>query len=532
MVANKPKVLWVGDLVVETGFGRVSHAIIEHLTDKYHIVGLGVNYRGDPHKYDFPIFPASTGGRIYGEDRLAALLNSDKFDILFILNDAWVVSNYLEYIKRNVTMPLPKIVVYFPVDSENHNPDWYRNFDMVCRPATYTEYGRTVINDIGCKPDLKLDIIPHGVNQSSFYRKYTNRRDAKEALANNGKSPDSFVFLNANRNQPRKKLDITLNAFKLFAEGKDDVLLYMHCGVVDSSINIAQVSQRLGIDSKLILTNLHNGVQAVPVSALNEIYNSADVGLNSGMGEGWGLCLGSNTDVMVEGKGLVKISNVVASDRVLTHEGRFMPVTRSGKTGHKHTVTVKLKNEFSINCTADHNILSDSGWKKASNLTDLDYVKMGSSKLKSITDFIVKGDGLYIKVDTVLQNLVEEDVYNLEVDEDHSFCANGLIVHNCNIEHAMTGAPQIVPNHSACAEIYSDCGLLVPTTTKFMFDNSMTVGKLITPEAMAEKMQLIYSDKKLYKTLSEKSIKKFSDPKYSWKTIAESWDQLFQEVLS
>ena len=226
--------------------------------------------------------------------------------------------------------------------------------------------------------------------QKDFYKKYTNRRDGKTSIAANGKSQDSFVFLNANRNQPRKRLDITLNAFKLFAEGKEDVLLYTHCGVKDSSIDIAQLSLRLGIDNKLVLTNLHNGVQTVPVSALNDIYNSADVGLNSGMGEGWSLT---------------------------------------------------------------------------------------------------------------------------------------------NIEHAMTGAPQIVADHSALTEIYSDCGILVPTVTKFMFDNSMTVGKLITPEALAEKMELIYTDKDLYKELSEKSIKKFSDPMYSWEIISESWDKIFREVL-
>ena len=387
----KPKVLWCSDLIVPTGFGRVSHSILEHLTDKYNVIGLGINYRGDPHQYNFPVFPAGVGGKIFGEDRLATMLNGDKFDILFFLNDSWVISNYLDFIKKNVTTPLPKIVAYFPVDSENHDPMWYRDFNMLAKAVTYTEYGRAVVNEPRCKPDLKLEIIPHGVNQDLFYRKYTNRVDAKKILVGKEKNPNSFIFLNANRNQPRKKLDITLKAFQLFAEDKDDVLIHCHCGVKDSSINVAAVSQRLGIDNKLILTNLHNGVQTVSDAALNEIYNSADVGLNSCMGEGWGLP---------------------------------------------------------------------------------------------------------------------------------------------NVEHAMTGAPQIVPDHSACAEIFSDCGLLVPTVTKFMFDNSMTVGKLITPEAMAEKMNLLYSDKDLYKKLSDKSIEKFSDPKYSWKKIAGDWDELFSGVLS
>lgn len=387
---TKAKVLWISDLVTPTGFARVSHSIIEHLTDKYDIVGLGVNYRGDPHNYNFPIYPASLGGRIFGEDRLVNILNNSKFDILYILNDAWVVNNYLDFIKKNVKTKLPKIVVYFPVDSTNHDPDWYSNFDIVSKAVTYTEFGRTVVNDPKCKEDLELSIIPHGVNQDLFYKKYTNRKDAKRALVGKNKNPDSFIFLNANRNQPRKRLDITLNAFKLFAEGKDDVMLHMHCGVRDAHIDVAKLSQRLEIDNKLILTNLNPGVQTVSDSALNDIYNASDVGLNTSMGEGWGLT---------------------------------------------------------------------------------------------------------------------------------------------SIEHAMTGAPQIVPSHSACAEIFMDCGLLVPTTLDFTFDNSMTVGKLISPELLAEKMNLVYNDKELYKSLSAKSIDKFSDPKYSWKVISKQWDDVFTEVL-
>jgi len=388
---EKAKVLWCSDLVTPTGFSRVAHSIIEHLLDKYEIIGLGVNYRGDPHKYKFPIYPASLGGRIFGEDRLAMILNNTKIDILYILNDAWVINNYLSYTKKNVKKDhLPKIVVYFPVDSKEHDPDWYENFDVVTRAVTYTEFGRMVVNDSHCKEDLKLDIIPHGTDKEIFYQKFTNRKDAKKNLIGKSKNPDSFIFLNANRNQPRKRLDITMKAFKLFAEGKDDVLLHMHCGVRDAHIDVAKQARRLEIDNKLILTNLNPGVQLVPDVVLNDIYNASDVGINSSMGEGWGLT---------------------------------------------------------------------------------------------------------------------------------------------SVEHAMTGAPQIVPDHSACAEIFIDCGLLVPTITEFTFDNSMTEGALVSPEGLAEKMDLLYTDKDLYKTLSKKSLDKFSDDKYSWKTIAGMWDTLFSEVL-
>lgn len=387
---EKPKVLWVSDLVTPTGFARVSHSLLTYLKEDFDVVGLGVNYRGDPHNYPFPIYPAAMGGRVFGEDRLVSILNNAKFDVLYIVNDSWIIDTYLEAIKKDVKKELPKIVIYFPVDSTNHDPKWYRNFDMVTTAVTYTEYGRAVVNDGECAPDLKLEVVPHGVDQGVFYRKFTNRKDAKIALFGKTKDPNSFIFLNANRNQPRKRLDVTMEGFKLFAEGKDDVYLYMHCGVRDAHIDVARLSLRHKIDNKLILSNLSMGVQAVPDSVLNDIYNACDVGLNTSMGEGWGLT---------------------------------------------------------------------------------------------------------------------------------------------SIEHTMTGAPQIVPDHSACAEIFADCGVLIPTVTSFTFDNSMTVGKLVSPESLAEKMNLLYSDRALYKILSDKSIDKFSKAMYSWKEIAETWKTIFMKAL-
>jgi glycosyltransferase involved in cell wall biosynthesis len=388
---SKPKILWVSDLVTKTGFSRVSHSILNGLTNDYDIVGLGVNYRGDPHPYPYPIYPAGASGRVFGEDRLVTILNNAKFDILYILNDAWVISVYLDAIKKGVTAPLPKIVVYFPVDSMSHDKEWYQNFNLVSKAVTYTQFGVDVVNDSKCAPELKLDIIPHGVDSNIFYKKFTNRRDAKQSLIASGKSPDSFVFLSANRNQPRKKLDITMEGFKLFSEGKNDVLLHMHCGVRDAHIDVPKLAIRLGIDSKVILTNLNTGVQQVPESVLNDIYNASDVGLNTSLGEGWGLT---------------------------------------------------------------------------------------------------------------------------------------------SVEHAITGAPQIVPDHSACREIFSDCGVIVPTSSNITFDNSMTVGRMITPELLAGKMNQIYTDKALYEELSNKSIAKFSHSMYSWSEISNSWNALFKEVLS
>lgn len=389
---NRIKVLFVSDLVAPTGFAKVSHSIIKFLPqDKYEIHGLGVNYRGDPHNYGFPIYPAGMGGRVYGEDRLVQLLQGIKFDIVYILNDAWIVNVYLNAIKEAKLEHMPKIVVYFPVDSEYHDPEWYKNFDIVSKAVTYTNYARNVVNDDTCAPKLKLSIIPHGIDKSVFYKKFVVRKDAKLTLFGDTPNAHKFIFLNANRNQPRKRLDITMEGFKLFSAGKDDVALYMHCGVRDAHIDVPRLAIRLGIDSKLILTSLRPGIQTVPEDVLNTIYNACDVGLNTSLGEGWGLT---------------------------------------------------------------------------------------------------------------------------------------------SIEHAVTGAPQIVPNHSACAEIFGGCGVMVPPKLGFTFDHSMTVGQLVDPIDVASAMEKVYSNKEYYNEVSQSAMEKFLSEKYSWEHISHMWDEVFTEVIN
>ncbi len=393
---KKLEVLWLSDLVVPTGFSKVSHSIIKHIKNRVNVMGLGVNYYGDPHPYDFPIFPTQpVTGDLYGIRRLKDLAKKH-FDIIFILNDVWVIDNYLEAIKQTFKNDMPEIVVYFPIDAEDHNPNWYKNFDIVTKAVVYTDFGKRVA--LKACPELKdkLTVIPHGVDNKVFYQLKNSLEESRKEARNklfkgHEELINSFIFLSANRNQPRKKLDLTMEGFALFAKDKpENVKIYMHCGLVDASMDIGRLADTLEISNRLIVTSVSKGIQAVPEEHLNLIYNAADVGLNSSMGEGWGL-------------------------------------------------------------TA--------------------------------------------------------------------------------IEHAVTGAPQIVPNHSACAELYGDCGVLANAPGRWRFDNIMTVGRVVTAESMAGAMETLYSDKELYTKLSDKSKSKFSSDDYNWANISETWLNLFYEAL-
>jgi glycosyltransferase involved in cell wall biosynthesis len=106
---------------------------------------------------------------------------------------------------------------------------------------------------------------------------------------------DLFIVFNGNRNQFRKRIDITIKAFAQFAVDKPEARLYLHMGMKDQGWDVMGVfgreMSRVGLDpnGRIIMTTQTEGPPNVEVDMLNTIYNAADVGVNTCKGEGWGL---------------------------------------------------------------------------------------------------------------------------------------------------------------------------------------------------------------------------------------------------
>jgi len=275
------KVLWVSDGYVPTGFSRVAHNLIDRVPDDIEVHHLAINYYGDPHNFKHRMYPAYPGGDFYGIGRLPKLVKKIKPDVIFLFNDINVISKYLTALLQNNIEGIP-VYVYYPVDSKYLDPEYFSLFPKyVDHIFTYTEFAlreTKKVYDIG-----KIEILPHGVD--THFHKLDNVSELKKQIAGG----DYFVILNANRNQPRKRIDITMKAFSIFAKDKDDVRLYLHMGVKDSGWDLVKLAKRYGIEDKLILTSMSPGIQTVPDEVLNQIFNIADVGVNTSEGEGFGL---------------------------------------------------------------------------------------------------------------------------------------------------------------------------------------------------------------------------------------------------
>ena len=212
---KKIKALAIGDGVTPTGFSRVMHSIFGRLAEKdYEIHHLAVNYHGDPHDYKYKIYPAMIGGDVYGIRRLQNFVSLNP-DIIFILNDLWVINEYLKEI-RKLFKNLPKIVVYFPVDAENLDPDWFLNFDIVTQAVVYTEFGQSCVLD-ACKnlnTTIRTRIITHGVSKETFFKIPKDKKSLKKLIySDKDEFIDSFIVLSANQSLVRLHSNMDVKNF-------------------------------------------------------------------------------------------------------------------------------------------------------------------------------------------------------------------------------------------------------------------------------------------------------------------------------
>lgn len=291
-MTKKTKVLWVADFAAMTGFGRVSGAVLPRLKNDFEFVVLACNWHGDPceEQNDFRMYPASNRFQQapFGEDRIREIVEKENPDIVFSLNDPWIVSEQYRRIQDLHEKNKFKFVGYLTMDSYN----WLggiethiNNWDAV---ISFTEFGAKEFFKSGVKKPV--NVIPHGLDKQHFYP-----IDKKEARKKLGLSPDSFIVLNANRNQFRKLINVTIEGFAKFAVNRPDAQLYLHMGLKDMGWDILPVFGRemeknsLDANGRIIMTTNNPGPPNVSVEMLNWIYNAADVGVNTTKGGGWEL---------------------------------------------------------------------------------------------------------------------------------------------------------------------------------------------------------------------------------------------------
>lgn len=286
------RILYCGDAFVETGFGRVAQYLLPALAEEHEVSVLAVNYHGDPHpeakKYN--VFPAMLHGHDpFGSHRIAEVIQRVKPDLVWVTNDIWIALSLWDKAKQFKEQIGFKWFVYTPIDSYGLFPDLTAPMMEWDGLATYTEFAKKELEIMGYKKPVY--VIGHGTDFTKFFP-----MDKEECRKNLGVPEDVFVVFNGNRNQPRKRIDLTIKAFIKFAKDKDDARLWLNMGSKDLGWELIPLFKRVARDEgfdatgKLILTSPSFSVDnCLPIEQLNQVYNAADIGINTCIGEGWGL---------------------------------------------------------------------------------------------------------------------------------------------------------------------------------------------------------------------------------------------------
>ena len=278
------KLLWVGDAVAATGFAKVTHSVLEEVHHEWDVIVLGLNYYGEPHRYPYKIFPCVDPYRNarhpFGMDRIGEMIQYESPDLIVVQNDSWNIKPYLN-LKGDVPM-----VGVIPVDGKNVRG---RDLNGLRKAIFWTEFGLQECHRGGYQGESEA--IPLGVDTDVYSPMDISKSGLRKQLALPERLHDSFIVGNVNRNQPRKRLDLTISFFCEWVKeyGVEDAYLYLHAAPTgEFEYDVSQLMEYYGLSSHLI-TFVPNVGHGIPENRMPFVYNTFDIQVTTTQGEGWGL---------------------------------------------------------------------------------------------------------------------------------------------------------------------------------------------------------------------------------------------------
>ncbi len=312
------RALYVGHWMEGTGLTRVMSSIIEGSPEDVNIDFIALGLVGESREWNesVEIIPAesSLSEDQKGHFRLQEKLFETSYDYLFLSTELWDVDSYLHII--TAAQPNARVIAYIPLDGKIIDPAMVRPLESLSVCVVYHQEAKEQLAEcfkaLGRTPP-RIEIIPHGVDKELFMpttelvsEKYSreSRTTSKQLIFPDLDSPDtSFVVLNANQDSDRKRLDLTIHGFALFADGKpSSVKLCLHQATSflkeNETLGAQQLIADLGIEERVYLNPLNEKKLSLKhqtaVSVLSDadlalLYQACDVGINTSMAEGWGL---------------------------------------------------------------------------------------------------------------------------------------------------------------------------------------------------------------------------------------------------
>jgi glycosyltransferase involved in cell wall biosynthesis len=229
----------------------------------------------------------------FGIQALPDVIRRKRPNVVMIYNDLSVVTRFLEEIRKS---GIPRNFQIWVYCDQVYTMQPQLLLDVLNRDAdrifAFTPYWKQVLKEQGVT--RPIDVLLHGFQSNTYFPMPRELARKQLQLPN-----DVFLFLNLNRNQPRKRYDILIMAFVELLVKYPTKPLYL-LAVCDKGekggwwlfelfqreLRLKEVSLEL-YGNRLIVTTQN---LAFKDEEINLFYNAADVGISTADGEGFGLC--------------------------------------------------------------------------------------------------------------------------------------------------------------------------------------------------------------------------------------------------
>lgn len=278
-----------------TGYSKVSYNLINELSKTSHKI-FHFGFQRNPAKANLRKYPQGVFSydaeanedpkeQGFGFNKIHEYIELVNPDVVMIYNDPFIIHKFIEAMKHDKAASTYKLWIYID-----------QVYTGLAKPLVDTIH--THVDKVFCFSDLwksrfckhgdfpEVHVLEHGLDKSFF--KISNTEQIKKNL---NLPADAIVFLNANRNSQRKRLDLTLQGFAKICVKNPNAYLMLITNLKQGAYDIGAIWHNEVLPehyNKLILIDSSNGTMTD--ANLNELYNVADIGVNTSDGEGFGLC--------------------------------------------------------------------------------------------------------------------------------------------------------------------------------------------------------------------------------------------------
>jgi glycosyltransferase involved in cell wall biosynthesis len=212
---------------------------------------------------------------VYGSDGLVQHAPDFKADVVFTLQDQWVLN------PEDLTK-IPRWIPICPVDHDPVSKPVLNNLRFAYRVITYSKFGQKQLANNG----IFSTYIPHTVNTEIFTPMNNLERKQKA-----GFPPNSYLvgMVGANKEDPpRKAFQEAMDAFKLFLKKVPNAFLYVHTdNNFPGGFNLRNYADFIGIQDKLLMPDIYQMRFKTDKAAMARIYNTFDMLLAPSISEGF-----------------------------------------------------------------------------------------------------------------------------------------------------------------------------------------------------------------------------------------------------